>query len=189
MQLHIRPLTPQNAEDFFTFFDHIAFREHPEWGCGCYCCFFHATDKAAWERTTSAEKAAWARQMIQHGQMRGLFAYDGETPVGWCHFDLLQNLPGARLFHSELATGSQRDAAIVCFTIAQGYRGQGIATQLLQHALITLHDMGVARVEAYPLLSGDNQEHHYHGPLALYEKQGFIKVREHDGMAMVEKAL
>ena len=49
--------------------------------------------------------------------------------------------------------------------------------------------MGVRRVEAYPLLAGNDPEHHYHGPLALYTGQGFAQVREHEGMALVEKLL
>ncbi|MEA5000183.1 MAG: GNAT family N-acetyltransferase [Candidatus Limiplasma sp.] len=189
MQLHTKPLSPQTEEDFFTFFDRVAFREHPEWGCDCYCCFFHATDRALWEQTTGAENAAQARRMIRCGQMRGLLAYDGALPIGWCHFDTLANLPGARTFYGALATGAPEDGAIVCFTIAQGFRGQGVAKRLLEDALAQLAAMGVRRVEAYPLLAGNDPEHHYHGPLALYTGQGFAQVREHEGMALVEKLL
>ena len=60
MQLQIKPLSPETVEDFFTFFDKIAFADHPEWGCGCYCCMFHAPDPKAWEENTPARNAALA---------------------------------------------------------------------------------------------------------------------------------
>lgn len=40
MNIEIKKLTPELVDDFFRFFEHIAFPDHPEWGCGCYCCFF-----------------------------------------------------------------------------------------------------------------------------------------------------
>lgn len=189
MQLQILPLVPERVEDFFTFFDHVAFRDHPEWGCGCYCCFFHATNAAAWEKRTPDDNRADARTMILQGRMHGLLAYDQGTPVGWLHYDVRENLPGAKLFYPELATDDPQSAAIVCFTIAQGWRGQGVATRLLEAALADLAARGVKRVEAYPVLGDDSQEHNYLGPLTLYQKLGFTVVRETADHALVEKEL
>lgn len=189
MDWQIRPLTPERVEDFFTFFNRVAFSDHPEWGCGCYCCFFHATDRAEWDRRTPEENAAEARRMILADQMRGLLAYDGETPVGWLHFDRLMNLPGARVFYPQVAGTDDASAAIVCFTIAQGYRGRGLATALLSAALSALKAEGVARVEAYPMTQDDDPEHNYHGPLSLYRKLGFAAVRADAHNTLVEKRL
>lgn len=174
MDLHIAPLTAQSVEDFFTFFDRVAFRDHPEWGCGCYCRFFHAADAQSWEKRTPAENAAEARAAILQGTMRGLLAYDGGTPIGWCHFDLLANLPGLSVFYPGAAAGGGTCAAIVCFTVAQGYRRQGVAAALLAAALAQLKAEGVTRVEAYPAPDASDEEHHYHGPAALYAAQGFV---------------
>ena len=121
--------------------------------------------------------------------MRGLFAYADGKPVGWCHYDRLENLPGARIFYSQLATADLSSGAIVCFTIAQGYRNQGIAAKLLENALADFKAQGVTRVEAYPVVNDDSQEHNYLGPLNLYKKYGFHIVRETEHHALVEKAL
>jgi GNAT superfamily N-acetyltransferase len=102
--------------------------------------------------TREANRLA-ARRMIEQGQMRGLLAYAGETPVGWCHFDRLANLPGAPVFYPELASKDGESAAIVCFTVAQGWRGQGIAAALLKKALEDLKASGVKGVEAYRCLT------------------------------------
>lgn len=185
----LKPLTQANGDDFFTFFDRVAFRDHPEWGCGCYCRFFHACDRVAWDARTPQENAAEARQAIQRGEMRGLLAYDGALPIGWCHFDRMANLPGLRAFYPALASDAPDCGAIVCFTVAQGYRRQGVAERLLIAALEALRQMGVPRVEAYPMQGGEDPEHQYHGPLLLYRKHGFTPVRQADGMVMVERTL
>lgn len=189
MQLRIASLTPETVGDFFTFFDRVAFRDRPEWGCGCYCRFFHATDAAVWEQRTPAENAAEARAAILAGTMRGLLAYDGATPVGWCHFDLLANLPGLAVFYPGAAAGGGQCAAIVCFTVAQGYRRQGVAAALLTAALAALKAEGVTRVEAYPALDATDEEHHYHGPAALYAAQGFVPEAAQGALARMALAL
>lgn len=189
MPYTIHALTPQRKDDFFMFFENIAFAEHPEWGCDCFCCFFHAENREVWEAATGETNKAAAAKMIDNGVMRGLLAYDGDKPVGWCHYDLLQNLPGVRLFYGDLASGEDERAAIACFTIAQGYRGQGIASQLLQYALDDLKTQGVKQAEAYPVIGNASQEHNYHGPLSMYLKQGFEVVRETKDHAIVVKTL
>ena len=186
MSLQMVPLTPERVEDFFEFFDHVAFSRHPEWGCGCYCCFFHATDQAAWSQRTPEQNAAEARALILAGRMRGMLAYEGAKPVGWLHYDACANLPGTRLFYPELATEEPGSAALVCFTVAQGWRGQGVATQLLQAALEELKAGGFERVEAYPVLEDDSEEHNYLGPLALYRKFGFTEVKQTETHILVE---
>ena len=189
MQLHIKPLTPETVEDFFTFFDKVAFADHPEWGCGCYCCMFHAPDAEAWADNAPETNARLAREMILRGEMRGLLAYDGEKPVGWCHCDLVSNIPIVRTYYPEVASREDGVGAVVCFTIAQGYRGQGVATCLLEAAVDALRAQGAKAAEAYPMLTAQDDEHHYHGPLSLYEKAGFTLVREHEGMGLVRRAL
>ncbi len=189
MDIRIEALTPARVDDFFTFFVQVAFRDHPEWGCGCYCCFYHATGMDDWDTRTPADNRAWAREMILAGGMRGLLAYDGDTPVGWCHYDLIANLPGTRAFTEGLASDDPQSAAVVCFTVAQGWRSRGVATKLLSAALADLEACGVTRVEAYPVLSDESPEHNYPGPLALYEKLGFTQVRQTKGRALVEKRL
>lgn len=189
MPYTVKALTPQRVEDFFTFFDRVAFSDHPEWGCDCYCCFFHAADREAWNAATGETNKNTARAMILRGAMRGMLAYDGDKPVGWCHYDRLINLPGARVFYGDLASAKNDRALIACFTIAQGYRRQGIADMLLNAALDDLKALGVKTVEAYPVIGSGSDEHNYHGPLPLYEKHGFTVVRKTKDNALVEKAL
>lgn len=189
MAILIQPLTPERESDFFTFFDHVAFNDHPEWGCGCYCCYFHFNDHAVWERRTPRQNHAEACRLIRANALCGLLAYDGDRPVGWCHYDLQKHLPGVRAFYPDLSTEDPERGEIVCFTVAQGWRGQGVATRLLTAALVDLRACGVKTVEAYPVLGDDSQEHNYTGPLALYQKLGFTLVRQNGTKATVKKTL
>jgi GNAT superfamily N-acetyltransferase len=191
MNITISPVTPERSDDFFRFFEQVAYTDHLEWGRECYCCFFHVADKAVWEARTGADNRAIAAQMIKDGELRGLLAYDGDMPVGWCHYDRKSALPGLAVFYPELAAAGdpQETGAVVCFTVAQGYRGQGIARQLLTAACCELTELGCVVAEAYPLLRDSSVEENYHGTLGMYMSQGFVQTATVAGQAIVRKTL
>jgi len=189
MEVHVEKLTPGRVDDFFQFFDEIAFTDHPEWGCECYCCFFHAASEQEWKDRTVEENKVIARQMILSGRMQGLMAYADDKPVGWCHYDRKDSLPGLAVFYPKVIGDNEPIAAIVCFTIAQGYRGQGIASRLLDEACLDLANQGCSVVEAYPFHSNTSDEENYHGPMSMYLSHGFVQVKDIDGMAIVQRML
>ena len=80
MDIVIKKLDPSMADDYFFFFDQIAFADNPEWGCECYCCFFHATSQEAWRDVTAAQNKTAALELIQNGRLQGLLAYSSGKP-------------------------------------------------------------------------------------------------------------
>jgi GNAT superfamily N-acetyltransferase len=191
MDLIIQKLTAERIDDYLRFFDKIAFADHPEWGCECFCCFFHAGSKAEWHERTAAENRELAAKMILAGELRGLLAYVDGVPAGWIHYDCKAALPGLKVFYPEVFSpeDSDKTGAIVCFTIAQGQRGQGIASRLLAAACQDLGDLGFDVAEAYPGRSAKSAEEHYHGPLNMYLAQGFQIIRESGEQWVVQKNL
>jgi len=198
MEIQIRKMTPALVEDYFKFFDEIAFAEHPEWGCDCYCCFYHAASAKEWEAQTGAQNKALAREMILAGTLTGLLAYADGLPVAWCYYEKKDLLPGIRTFYPEfLSDGSEPQsvdtspakstAAIVCFTVAQGYRQKGIASRMLDFACRDLAQTGTAIIEAYPTKASESDEHNYHGPLSMYLSHGFTVYKELEGNTIVRK--
>jgi ribosomal protein S18 acetylase RimI-like enzyme len=165
MELIVKPLTPELADDFLEFFDDTAFSDNPEWA-GCYCCFYHIPSPE-WERRTSAQNREYARKAINEGRLNGYLAYSGNDVVGWVN-------AGPRKGYARLGKENEPDNAcsVVCFTIAPAFRGRGIATRLLQ-AVIDGANGRYDYVEAYPLKGEQTCAYHYHGPLAMYEKAGF----------------
>jgi len=130
--------------------------------------------------------------MIISGRMQGLLSYVDGKPVGWCHYDRKDSLPGLAVFYPKVI-GDELDetkvAAIVCFTIAQGYRGKGIASRLLHEACLDLASQGYSVAEAYPFLSNTSDEENYHGPISMYLSHGFVQINAFDNLAIVQKSL
>ncbi len=121
MDIQIKPMTPARVDDYFKFFDEIAFADHPEWGCECYCCFFHVDSKTDWEARTGVENKAIARELILAGRFTGLLAYADDQPVAWCHYEKKSALPGISVFYPQFLepekasdeTGSASEAEAV----------------------------------------------------------------------------
>lgn len=189
MNIVIRTLTPDLADDFFTFFEQTAYTEHEEWGRECYCCFFHAESAEAWERRTGPENRMIAQEMIRRGKMTGLLAYADGVPAGWCHFDAKGAFPGIGVFYPQLASDEPGVGAVVCFTVAQRFRRMGIARLLLRRACEELRRMGFAAAEGYPVGKDESDEENYHGPLGLYLSEGFTVYRKLEKGAVVRKEL
>jgi len=215
MEIQIRKMTPALVEDYFKFFDEIAFADHPEWGCDCYCCFYHAASAKEWEAQTGAQNKALAREMILAGTLTGLLAYADGLPAAWCHYEKKDLLPGIKTFYpkflsensenqepqaADTSTAASVDradsksagksiAAIVCFTVAQGYRQKGIASMMLDFACRELTQDGTAIIEAYPMTASGSDEHNYHGPLSMYLSHGFTVYKEFEGNTIVRKVL
>jgi len=171
--MDIRALTPELAEDFFTFFDHRAFADNPYWK-GCYCIFFHRPERIsedeARRRPTRRDQA---RTLIAERGLKGYLAYgSGGQVVGWCN----ANRKGAFARLGAVQPAEENVLAVVCFVIDPAHRRQGIARALLERVVQDATAQGFRWVEAYPSARARSASGHYHGPLALYEALGFQRI-------------
>ena len=180
--VEIKALETEDLHEFLDFFDHRAFANDPDWD-GCYCQSF-LNDQPAWDgesdpkpilRQSSCDK-------ISQGKMQGYLAYENNKVVGWCAAgeSKLFNLPEA----------DEKLARVVCFVIEEGFRGRGIADQLLGFALKDLTSKGFAEVEAKPVRPEDKTKMNFRGPYSMYLKHGFADYRDlgEDGI-LVRKEL
>jgi ribosomal protein S18 acetylase RimI-like enzyme len=178
MEISVHPLDPSRLEHYLAFFDRDAFADNPEWA-SCYCMFYHIPDPD-WDARTGAQNRETSAALIRSGSLRGFLAYDGRRPIGWC------NANGKERFQRLAAESSLWGAAspgepvlaVVCFVVAAAYRGQGIARRLLQEACSAAAREGYHGVEAYPRKETRSTAQAYHGPLALYQSEGFMRHRE-----------
>lgn len=211
MEPIIRRLTPALAKDFFSFFDERAFSDHSSF-YPCYCNAFQLTEAEI--QTEFFEKAAAlggeteglclamrqnAEKLVAEGVLQGYLAYDGDISIGWCNandrrnyvrvgdFDLDQ-LPALGECAS-FADGAQRIKSVVCFEIAPGYRGKGIASALLRRVCEDARADGYDAVEGYPMLHDAYDPLDYTGPLRLYENAGFVQVGQRGRLLILRKAL
>lgn len=211
MDLIVKRLTPALAEDYFFFFDHVAFSDHSSF-YPCYCNAFQLTaEQIQTEFLAKAEALGGgteglrlamrqnAEKLVAGGELQGYLAYLDGAPVGWCNandrnnyvrvgdFDL-DALPAVGECAS-FADGSQRIKSVVCFEIAPDRRGQGIASVLLQRVCEDAAADGYDAAEGYPMLHDKYDPLDYTGPRRLYENAGFVPVGRRGRLLILRKDL
>lgn len=190
MEITIKKLSSELLPDYLHFFDHVAFADNPKWA-SCYCFYDLANcSNQEWEARTGEQNRQAAQTAILSDSMQGYLAYlDGE-PVGWCHANKKEHFPLYRDV-PEAADQSQlaQTGAIVCFLVAPGFRGKGIARQLLAAVCGGFKDQGLAFVEGYPSTSAKTAGQNHHGPLELYLDEGFVSVTEVGNRVIMRKTL
>ncbi len=193
MHLTIQPLSPALADDYFDFFEQRAFTDDSPYRC--YCQVFQM-NKAQYEAALAGTedpgrvaRAEAARQIAQ-GMLRGYLAYADGLAIGWCNTNDRANYskdgPHSAHLHWP-APGVYK--AVACFEIAPEYRGQGIATVLLRRALADAGAEGFTAVDAFPAMRAERFVWDYQGPLHLYEKEGFVRIGQGDGYAMMRREM
>lgn len=201
MEITVKKLTPELSDDFIDFFDNRAFTDDSPEG-PCYCTRFQMTTEQEVEASRIEGDPPFgsedfvrmirkiARQQIASGILKGYLAYVDGISIGWCNVNDKANFPvqsanGARLH----IPAEKQEKAVVCFEVAPEFRGKGIATALLQQAVIDAAAEGYTAVEGYPCKRSKRYEWDFNGPIPLYEKTGFVKASENGGTLVMRKKL
>ncbi len=189
-RLAIHPLTPERWPDLEAVF--LAR------GCsvarGCWCMFYRETGAFI---VPGMKKAADARKerlrgLAAKGPPPGLIAYLGGKPVGWVTLGPREDFKRLATSRAMKAVDDKPVWSIVCFVVPSEYRGQGVATALLEGALAHARKHGATLVEAYPKEPGGKVADHslWFGAKSMYDKAGFAEVARHaPGRPVVRKAL
>lgn len=192
MGLEIRKIRPELADDYLYFFDTAMAGEHSG-RTACYCLESHIAlpaGDALSEKDCRMRRREKARQLIMAGIMNGYLAYQDHEIVGWCNADDKRNYCGIRNRREYWPEGDNagKTKSIYCFAVAPGWRGRGISGELLARVCEDSRAEGFRYAEAYPVRAASGAQI-CHGPLHLYEKQGFQVVWEKEGFLIVRKAL
>ena len=190
----IRPLTSELNADYLDFFDHRAFTDDNPNG-PCYCTSPNQEEdqiqKMVSEFKSSGVKETlrrYAAEMLDRNMIHGYLAYDGDLSVGWCNAADMESYAGfVPAFAREIACG--KTISIVCFEIAPGYRGTGIASAFIDRVCNDAKTNGYAAVEGYANLPDRWNDFDYQGPYRLYQKAGFTEAARENGLAVMRKVL
>ena len=197
MNIEIRKLTPDLAEDYARFFDTTP---HNETGSGtkCYCIVFcrdhvYRNGGSHWYPSPE-ERRLHGIGRVRDGDIQGYLAYYHGEIVGWCNANTKSDCQEAMKYMRsvgipvEECRAEEKGKFVFCFVIAPKMRRMGIARQLLEYICQDAAADGFDFIEAqtYKKLTGDG----FQGPLTLYEKCGF-DVRAgndgyHDGTSLCE---
>ena len=194
MNIEIKRLTPDLAEDYLHFFDVTPHDdnivEHK-----CYCvCWCSADHRIATDFSSRDKRRELARQYVREGVIQGFLAYDGDRIVGWCNANAkseclhctswLRNMKSVDMDDKTLKIKS-----VFCFVIAPDMRRKGVATQLLERVCEDAKADDFDIVEAYPNKAFVSTSHDFMGTVGMYEKTGFTTCYKTAEKLIMQKAL
>lgn len=183
----LRPLGPELLEDFLHFFDNVAYTDHPEWS-HCYCCLHHYPhDTAApWKTTTREGNRETVIKLINERILKGYLAFAGDDVVAWCNAGPRTGFTTAPEDNDPLAP---EIGSVMCFLVAPGHRGKGLARIMLQRACEDFHTQGFNFAEGYPIIGVEGQFANHCGPQALFERFGFQIVGRDEEQHIMRRTL
>ena len=190
----IKKLTLELKDDYLDFFDNRAFSDGNPNG-PCYCTSPNQDEETIKQMVSEFQANGiketirkYAVKMLDKGEIKGYLAYDDGLPVGWCNAADLDSYNG---FVPDIARNNKcgKTVAIVCFEIAPGYRGKGIASAFIEQICADAKADGYVAVEGYAKISDHRNEYDFTGPVHLYEKAGFSRIIEQNGIAIMRKLL
>ena len=190
----IKKLTNELKNDYLDFFDNRAFSDGNPNG-PCYCTSPNQDEKSIKEMISEFKingvketLRKYAVKMLDKGEINGYLAFDGNLSIGWCNASDIDSYKG---FVPDFAKENKcgKTISIVCFHIAPLYRGKGIALSLIEKVCMDAKLNGYIAVEGYARISKLRNEYDFTGPIHLYEKAGFSKIIEQNGIVLMRKML
>jgi len=152
---------------------------------GCWCQAWRIEKGEKWQDIQGEPAKKRLKKGIKDGTTMAILAFDGESPVGWCTFGPRASF--ARLDRApSLKCDDTEDVwSIPCFFVTSGYRKKGVATAMLNHALLAIKEKGGRIAEGYPSKPNRRGEYipafSWTGTLSLFEKAGFKVAGNRDG--------
>jgi GNAT superfamily N-acetyltransferase len=115
------------------------------------------------------------KSLVKRGKVHGILAFHGEEPVGWCSFERRLELPRLDRAPSLKIVDADRVWSLPCFFVKAGWRGQGVAAQMLAAAEKALVARGAEIAEGYPVKMNGRlpAAFAYTGVTSMFEACGF----------------
>ena len=197
MDLVIKPLTTDLNLAYLDFFDNRVFSDNSPMG-PCYCnaaiMSSEELDKMVSEFGDDCKGTLrrYAVEQLGEGKIFGYLAFDSDIPIGWCNAGDMKRYPVSR--HQAIPNFARENAcdntlSIICFAIAPEYRGNGVATALLERVVADAISQGFKAVEGYVNLKYAGKYWDHTGPARLYEKFGFVESSKQGELVVMEKEL
>lgn len=193
MDIEIKKLTPDLAEDFVRFFDNTP--HNKKYNTKCYCVGWCSNEPERVDYSTEGKRRAIAYEYVKGGNLQGYLAYYNGRVVGWCNVNTKADCltcAGWRYVMASVPTDESADEkvkSIFCFTIAPRMQRKGIATRLLERVCQDAVQEGFEYVEAYPNRVFTAESEDFVGYIGMYEKLGFTVYKELEDRLVVRKKL
>lgn len=175
MALTIVEITPDHWRDVEQLFG-------PNGACGgCWCMWWRIEKGERWDDVKGPTAKRRSKKLVQSGKARGVLAYDGGKPAGWCAFG--PRIEFSRLDRSSSFTCDDADRvwSLPCFFVKRRHRGHGVARNMLDVACTILRHERAEIIEGYPTCPNEIGQRSpdtfvFTGMLSMFEKSGFKPV-------------
>ncbi len=193
-EIVIKKLSQELNKDYLDFFDNRAFSDGNPNG-PCYCTSPNQDEETIKQMVSEFQANGvkntirkYAVEMLNDKKINGYLAFDNGLSVGWCNAADIDSYSG---FVPDFARENKcgKTISIVCFEIAPGYRGMGLASAFIERVCDDAKANGYIAVEGYAKMSVVRDEYDFTGPIRLYEKAGFTKIMEQNGQVIMRKVL
>jgi GNAT superfamily N-acetyltransferase len=178
--VEVRPVTPDRWTDMVALFGANGASS------GCWCMWFRVPPKVYSANRNKGNRAAM-QERVAAGDEPGLIAYEAGLPVGWVSVAPRRDFARIETKADRGIVSEENVWSVVCFFIAPGRRGEGVASALLAAAVDYARAHGARALEAYPvdrdspISNGDA----YTGVRTMYSKAGFLEVGRFDRWAAI----
>lgn len=187
MNIEIKRLTPELADDYVHFFDitpHDNFIDEHKCYCVCWC----NEEYKDQDFSTAKKRRQYAYEYVRNNKIQGYLAYYNGEVVGWCNANTKADCTKCvawRFFSDYVPVDEKKIKSIFCFTIAPEMKRKGIATMLLNQVCEDAKKEGFEVVEAYPYQENGFQSSDFGGHAEMFRKLGFeVFVETQKGLVM-----
>jgi GNAT superfamily N-acetyltransferase len=148
---------------------------------GCWCMWWRVERGGPeWQRMKGSSARRAFHRLVTRGQARGVLAFAGDEPVGWCALGPRADFPRTERVRGVAGATTDGVWAVNCFYVARAWRGKGVAGALLDAAMRACKRHGAREIEGYPYRGTHPGSQAWTGRLALFEARGFDQVRPDD---------
>lgn len=193
MNIEIKKLTPNLADDYVRFFDKTPHND--KWNTKCYCVCWCSNEPEGIDCSTEEKRRDVAFQFVKGGNLQGYLAYLGDEVIGWCNTNNKAECTTGRFWRRLMPAVPTDDLAhkkvksVFCFTIAPEMQRKGVATQLLERVCMDAAVEDFDYVEVYPNRVVTAESENHGGYTGMYEKLGFTVYAELESNYVMRKEL
>jgi ribosomal protein S18 acetylase RimI-like enzyme len=150
---------------------------------GCWCMHWRLPKGGkAWEAAKGEPNRRALKSLLAEGKVRGILAFDGSIPVGWCSFGRRVDFPRTETVKAYRRDDIENVWSINCFYVKKEYRRRGLVFLLAEAAVRAIRKCKGRVIEAYPVtLTQDGRKlppaFSYTGPEIVFQRLGFREVQ------------
>lgn len=135
----------------------------------CWCMAWRATGEEA-RHTEGKSRKVFIKSRVDAGIPIGILAYKNDEPIAWCSVAPKETY--RKLDDLKIDDEGEKIWSIVCFYIKREFRGNKLATFLIDAAIDYARNNGATIIEAYPV-DADSPSYRFMGFVPMFQQYRF----------------